>query len=236
MPREDSELLDSIRAGGQQVPVVARPSVCNGRFEVIVGTRRIAAIREINKSGGELKIVAEVRQLEDDEAWLLAETENVGRKAVSPLAQARSWAHACRSFYSGSQADMARALGVDKSVVSRSLALAQLPDVVIDLVKNRDSINLHFAAQLTPLLNDVETSGALLALAQSLVDQGIKLSPAEAVRRLVLDRRRPTLRGRKPFMPATPASVLGWSIRKGAVSSSFGVCQLGSSNPTARRF
>ena len=187
VPREDSELLDSIRAGGQQVPVVARPSILSGRFEIVVGTRRLAAVREINKSGGALKIVAEVRQLEDDEAWLLAETENVGRKAVSPLAQAHSWSHACHRFYSGSQADMARALGVDKSVVSRSLALAQLPDVIIDLVKNRDSINLHFAAQLAPLLNDIQASGTLLALARSLVDQGIKLSPAEAVRRLVLD-------------------------------------------------
>lgn len=187
VPREDAELLDSIQASGQQVPVVVRPSVANGRYEIVVGTRRLAAVREINKGGGDLMIVAEVRHLEDDEAWLLAETENVGRKAVSPLVQARSWSHACIRFYGGKQADMARALGVDKSVVSRALTLAQLPDVVFDLVKNRDCINFHFGAQIGPQLNNPETNGKLLAHAQALVDKGIKLSPAEAVRRLSMD-------------------------------------------------
>jgi len=185
--REDGELVASIKATGQTTPVIVRPSTVEGRYELIVGTRRLAAIREIRKGGDKRDLFAEILTLDDGAAWLRAETENAARKEISPLAQARSWLNGCTRFYDGNQAEMARALGVDKSVVSRALSLAELPDVLIDLVKNRDSINLHYAAQLGPVLKQADLGNKMLAHAKAMVEQGVRLSPAEAARRLLLN-------------------------------------------------
>lgn len=41
------ELIESIRAHGQLVPAMVRPSATRGRFEIVYGRRRLAAVREV---------------------------------------------------------------------------------------------------------------------------------------------------------------------------------------------
>lgn len=83
---EDSHsLIESIRASGQQVPVLLRPSeVIDGKFDVIYGRRRILACRELN-----IPVKALIRTLDDREALLAKGLENSSRIDLSFYERAR---------------------------------------------------------------------------------------------------------------------------------------------------
>lgn len=66
-----SELAESIRKHGQQVPIMVRPSAQPDRYRIIYGRRRLAAIRML---GGTVKAI--VRTLDDDASLVAQGQEN----------------------------------------------------------------------------------------------------------------------------------------------------------------
>lgn len=77
-------LMDSIRDGGQQVPILLRRATSEGRFEVIYGRRRLAACRELG-----IKVRANVQDLDDQAALLAKGLENAARRNLSFYEKAR---------------------------------------------------------------------------------------------------------------------------------------------------
>ncbi len=78
-------LKNSIREGGQQVPILVRRSmVAEGRFEAIYGRRRLKACRELN-----IKVRANVQDLDDAKALLAKGLENAARRNLSFYEKAR---------------------------------------------------------------------------------------------------------------------------------------------------
>ncbi|MEQ5870956.1 plasmid partitioning protein RepB [Sagittula sp. NFXS13] len=77
-------LVDSIRDGGQQVPILVRRTGTEGRFEVIYGRRRLAACRELG-----VKVRANVQDLDDAAALLAKGLENAARRNLSFYEKAR---------------------------------------------------------------------------------------------------------------------------------------------------
>ncbi|MFW2589435.1 plasmid partitioning protein RepB [Sagittula sp. SSi028] len=77
-------LVESIREGGQQVPILLRRAPTDGRFEVIYGRRRLAACRELG-----IKVKANVQDLDDDAALLAKGLENAARRNLSFYEKAR---------------------------------------------------------------------------------------------------------------------------------------------------
>jgi ParB/RepB/Spo0J family partition protein len=73
-----SELAESIKEKGVLQPIVVRPAA--GRFEVIVGSRRVAAARQTGLG----TIPAIVKQLADHDAVLESLTENIQRNNLEP--------------------------------------------------------------------------------------------------------------------------------------------------------
>jgi len=73
------ELAASIAAYGLMQPIVVRPTL-RGRYEVIAGHRRLAAVRSL----GWTTISATVRESKDEEAFLLTLIENLQRDDLSP--------------------------------------------------------------------------------------------------------------------------------------------------------
>ncbi len=185
-PIANASLIASVRDHGQQVPVIVREFQDAGRFELIAGTRRLGAVRYLRAFDTTVTLLAEVRELTDQDAWTLAEAENSDRKDICQLERARNWGQALAHLFDGNQSALARALGVDKSVVSRLLALAALPEEILALVTRPETLNVHFAEQLAPSLNDPGRRKELLALAASFADAGVKRPPSELVRRLLL--------------------------------------------------
>lgn len=78
-------LKNSIRDGGQQVPILVRKSKsADGRFEAIYGRRRLKACRELG-----VKVRANVQDVDDATALLAKGLENAARRNLSFYEKAR---------------------------------------------------------------------------------------------------------------------------------------------------
>lgn len=78
-------LRNSIRDGGQQVPILVRRSkTAEGRFEAIYGRRRLKACRDLG-----IKVRANVQDIDDATALLAKGLENAARRNLSFYERAR---------------------------------------------------------------------------------------------------------------------------------------------------
>ena len=79
------ELAVSIREHGVIQPIIVR-SVQNGKYEIIAGERRYKA----SALAGLTKIPAIIRNLDDKESSKVALLENLQRKNLNPIEEART--------------------------------------------------------------------------------------------------------------------------------------------------
>lgn len=128
-------LKDSIREYGQQVPVLLRhhPNI-EGRYEVVYGRRRVAALRLLG-----LPVKAMVRHL-DDRALVIAQgQENSARKDLSFIEKALFAQGMTRQGYD--RKVVCDALMIDKTVLSRMLTVADnLPHKLVTAIGSAPSI------------------------------------------------------------------------------------------------
>ncbi|MFG6083943.1 plasmid partitioning protein RepB [Paracoccus litorisediminis] len=85
IPDDDLEVADlaaSIHAQGQLIPILVSP-IAGGRFRIIYGRRRLAALRTLN-----LPAKALVRDLDEDQAIIAQGQENTFRKDLSWIEKA----------------------------------------------------------------------------------------------------------------------------------------------------
>lgn len=137
-----NELVRSIRAQGVLTPglavtraafTAARPSMAQhlpatGSHVLVFGHRRRAAAAEAGVSTMPL-VVDDSAMHEDGDLDAMA-VENLGRKDLSALAEARMFARFSEDL-GLTQSDIADRLGVDQATVSRRLALLLLADEVV---------------------------------------------------------------------------------------------------------
>ncbi|EFL87440.1 plasmid partitioning protein RepB [Ahrensia sp. R2A130] len=113
-----AELVESIRDGGQQVPVLVRPNPDEKkRFQAAYGHRRIAACREAG-----IAVKAIIRDLSDGELVLAQGRENALRRDLSFIEKARFAAQLVTMDFS--RADIQRALALHAADMTRMLAVA----------------------------------------------------------------------------------------------------------------
>lgn len=163
-------LIESIAIeGGNRIPVLVRPNPAGSeqRYQLLVGSRRRFAIDWLNHHGRpELRLNALVVDLSDEEAFRLADIENRERADICELERARSYQTAVDRFYGGVQSRMAEALGLSNSQLSRLLALAQLPQEVVDAFATPEELKVRYSELLTPLLRRPEQREAMIAEAR----------------------------------------------------------------------
>jgi ParB family chromosome partitioning protein len=83
------ELMESVRLNGLLQPITVRP-VDEKQFRLVFGSHRLEAVKRL----GRKKISAIVREISDEESFLMNVTENLQRNAyVSPIAEARGYKH-----------------------------------------------------------------------------------------------------------------------------------------------
>lgn len=120
-------LADSIRDYGQQVPVMLRHSPSTeGRYEVVYGRRRVAALKLLDEP-----VRAFVREMSDRDLIVAQGQENSARRDLSFIEKAR---------FAKSMEDMGfdrkvicDALSTDKTILSRMLAV--IDSVPADLIE-----------------------------------------------------------------------------------------------------
>jgi ParB family chromosome partitioning protein len=185
-------LIESIaQEDGNRIPVLVRrnPPGADYPYQLLVGSRRRFSVDWLNHNGRpEIRLTALIVDLTDEEAFRLADIENREREDITELDRARSYQNAVDRFYGGVQSRMAEALNLSNSQLSRLLALAQMPDEVVNAFATRDELRVRHSEVLTPLLRRPAQRERLLGAArevgeeqQRLAAQGERMIPAATV-------------------------------------------------------
>ncbi len=128
---ELEELAASIEENGLLQPVVVRAAAGADSYELIAGERRLRAVGILGWD--EVPVI--VRDASDRTLLVLALVENLQREALNPLEEAEGYASLGEQF-DMKQADIAAAVGKDRSTVANLLRLLKLPVSVRRLVES----------------------------------------------------------------------------------------------------
>ena len=139
---ELEELAASIAENGLLQPIVVRAAAGADSYELIAGERRLRAVGILGWD--EVPVI--VRDASDRTLLVLALVENLQREALNPLEEAEGYASLGEQF-NMKQADIAAAVGKDRSTVSNLLRLLKLPVSVRRLVE-RGSLSAGHARAL----------------------------------------------------------------------------------------
>ncbi len=143
-----TDLAESIKAHGIIQPVVVRK--LDSKYEIIAGERRYRAA----KIAGLLKVPAILTNLNDKEIAELSVVENVHRKSLNAIEEAKSYkALLDEGFMNSSQ--LAAKMGVPQIVIETKLKLLNLDIEVQDALLN-DKISERHARSLLKF-KDLET-------------------------------------------------------------------------------
>jgi ParB family transcriptional regulator, chromosome partitioning protein len=159
--------MESLRRNGLLQPIIVR--IFKQRFQVVAGNRRLEACRRLHW----IRIPCLVRDLDNKAAFEIGLTENIERKSLTPLEEARAFRKYVRENSWGSETALAIAIGRSKAYVSHRIRLLSLPDDVLELIES-DKIDPSTAGELTP----IDNPQAQTTLAKALSDK--KISTLEA--------------------------------------------------------
>jgi ParB family chromosome partitioning protein len=129
-PTALTELVDSIKASGLLQPILVRERR-GGGYEIVAGERRWRAAQMAQLH--EVPVV--VRQLSDADAFQIALVENIQRADLNPVEEAEGY-HRLVHEYGYLQDDLARVTGKSRSHVANLLRLLNLPEEVLDVVRD----------------------------------------------------------------------------------------------------
>jgi ParB family chromosome partitioning protein len=185
-----ADLIESFKAEGRQnFPAIVRRVESDHEYdwEVICGARRhwtACWMRAHHQP--DFKFLVEPRELNDEEAFRLADLENRSRRDLSDYERARDYARAVERYYGGSQQQMAERLEVGRSWLSRYLELARLPPDIVEAFASPHTIGISHAAILAPLLRADDQRDRIVAEAKRLAAEQVDL----------------VARGEPPLLPA----------------------------------
>ena len=131
---DHAALVAAIRDYGQQVPVLVRPHPDDdGRYQVVYGRRRVAALLDLG-----LPVKAMIRDLDDREAVMAQGQENSARRDLSFIEKVNFARQMRDAGYD--RKVICDALDIDKTLVSRMLSIAnRVPLEVIEVIGSAPS-------------------------------------------------------------------------------------------------
>ena len=127
------ELADSIKQYGVLSPILVQPSRVAGKFKVIAGERRLRASKMLGLEY--IPALVDAESESDGEKILSIQlVENLQRSDLTSLERAHAIG-ALRDTYSLSVREIAARLGISKSMVQRSLEILELPDDLLNALR-----------------------------------------------------------------------------------------------------
>ena len=117
------ELAVSIKEHGVIQPIIVRS--VNGKYEIIAGERRYKA----SALAGMTKIPAIIRDLDDKESSKVALLENLQRKNLNPIEEARTY-QKILEIDEMTQEELAKTMGKSQSAVANKIRLLSLPEEI----------------------------------------------------------------------------------------------------------
>ncbi len=168
------ELSKSIAEQGIIQPLVVRRRDDDAtQYEIIAGERRWRAAQR----AGLREVPVVVRETTSDEAFELALIENLQRADLDPIETAQAYQKLLKE-HGWTQDDLASRIGKDRSTISNTMRLLQLPGEVADLVTTQKLSEGHARALLS-----AEAPAEVVRLARLAVEKGWSVRQAEAAAR-----------------------------------------------------
>ena len=170
------QLADSIGQFGVLQPIIVRESqLLAGTYEIIAGERRWRAA----KMAGLSEIPAVILEGDDLRAAQVAVIENVQRENLNAVEEAMAY-DVLIDRYGLTQEQVAKQVGKSRSAITNMLRLLDLPEEVLELLKNGDLTAGHARALLG--LNNEEQ---IAPLAQKIIEKDLSVRDVERTIRLM---------------------------------------------------
>ncbi|NPV89053.1 ParB/RepB/Spo0J family partition protein [Coprothermobacteraceae bacterium] len=171
-PRYDSgedieELAESVKHTGILQPILVRD--VGEKYELIAGERRWRAAM----LAGLEKVPVIVKNVNDDQAMVMALVENVQRKDLSPIQVAKA-AYKVIQHTGVTQEELAETLGMSRPTLTNLLRLLELPEEV-QLLLDQNSLSVGHAKVLLGL----EDKNDIIKLARIAVERQISVRQLE---------------------------------------------------------
>ncbi|MCR8825474.1 ParB/RepB/Spo0J family partition protein [Pseudosulfitobacter koreensis] len=161
-----NDLAASVAEKGVIQPLIVREK--DGGFEIVAGERRWRAAQMAKLH--ELPVI--VRDFDDTEVLEVAIIENIQRADLNAIEEAAGYRLLMDKF-GHTQEKMAEALGKSRSHIANLLRLLQLPDDVLEMMRNGGLTSGHARALITA--DDPS------ALARKVVEDGLSVRATEAL-------------------------------------------------------
>jgi len=194
--------IESFARYGQLVPALGRAlrddHDCD--VELIYGARRLFVAQHLN-----VPLHVELRELSDRQALVAMDIENRHRRDISAYERGVNYARWLRTKYFNSQDEIAHALKISTSQVSRLLKLAQLPTVIVNAFASPLDILEGWGVELAKAWQDPELRLLVGQRARALVNQTPRPSSLEVYQKLIA----PAGAGRKSRRPRRDMVVSG---------------------------
>jgi ParB family chromosome partitioning protein len=191
-------------------------------FEILSGARRhwtVSWLRmhgEVNGEGEPYLLLIQVRdELDTAAAFELSDAENRGQRDISDFERAREYRWALDALYEGNISRMADAIQIDRSNLSRILALCDMPDDLVRAYPSILEIRTSHWRQLSPIFSSEdpvqrEAAKRILTFARSLAkartehSQNLPMTGAETLTALLdAARERNSSGGKRGMVVAT---------------------------------
>lgn len=130
------ELAASINANGLLQPITVRKSITG--YTLIAGERRWRAVKSLNQE----TILAVVRDLTDEEMMTYSLLENLQREDLDSFEEAMSYKNYMDAL-NLNQEQVAKNLGKSRSYIANTIRLLNLPNTVIQMIKNNELTSAH---------------------------------------------------------------------------------------------
>lgn len=187
-------------AGGNVQPIkirsVASTAGAVARYEVVFGHRRHRACLELG-----IPVLAVIDNLDDRALFVEMDRENRVRKDLSAWEQGMMYRRALQQGLFPSNRKLAEAIGVDLSALGKALALADLPDPVVQAFGSPLALQFRWAKPLAEALQSHRD--AVLMRALQLANDQVSRKPKDVFDALLSA----TRQGVEPFHPPEPITI-----------------------------
>ena len=148
-----NDLMRSILEKGLLQPIIVRMINNNINYEIVAGNRRYSACKKL----GWKKISCQIVDITDMEAFEISIVENVQRKTLNPIDEAKAFKKYVYDNGWGSVSELATKLGKSVAYITKRIMLLDLPSEVTKAI-NENLLGPSIAEELFSIKKEDEKS------------------------------------------------------------------------------